>query len=183
MMDGLDARGRVCVIAATNRPDAVDPALRRPGRFDREVRFALPGPKARLEILKTHTRRFHPAPSVSTLMSVADRTEGAAGADLRAVAAAATLFAVRRRAPALLRGDATRESLAAALEPFLPDPEGFAETERIVGARRRRGTSARRWRRGGTRRSASAWRCSGAATTRSSRARSRRSTKPPSRTA
>ena len=133
-MDGLDSRGRVCVIAATNRPDAVDPALRRPGRFDREVRFALPGPKARLEILKTHTRRFHPAPSVSTLMSVADRTEGAAGADLRAVAAAATLFAVRRRAPALLRGDATRESLAAALEPFLPDPEGFAETERIVAS-------------------------------------------------
>ena len=66
LMDGLDSRGRVCVIAATNRPDAVDPALRRPGRFDREVRFALPGPKARLEILKTHTRRFHPAPSVSS---------------------------------------------------------------------------------------------------------------------
>ena len=132
LMDGLDSRGRVTVIAATNRVDAVDPALRRPGRFDREVAFSLPGPEQRLAILRTHTARFDPKPKDSILRAVADKAEGAAGADLRAVAAAATLSAVRRRAPDLLRGDASRESLAAALEPFLPDPEGFAEKKALV---------------------------------------------------
>ena len=125
LMDGLDDRGQVVVIAATNRPDAVDPALRRPGRFDREIRFALPGPSARVDILKVHTKEWVPRPNVEILQQIADRTEGAAGADLRALASAATLAAVRRRAPSLLNGDATRESLSAALEPYLPEPKGY----------------------------------------------------------
>ena len=55
LMDGLDSRGQVVVIGATNRPDAIDPALRRPGRFDRELLFPLPDAAARAEILKIHT--------------------------------------------------------------------------------------------------------------------------------
>jgi len=58
LMDGLKARGQVIVIAATNRPDAVDPALRRPGRFDREIQIAIPDTKGRLEILQIHTRNM-----------------------------------------------------------------------------------------------------------------------------
>ena len=60
LMDGLNPRGSVVVVAATNRPDAVDPALRRPGRFDRALRFALPGPAARRDILRLHTARVEP---------------------------------------------------------------------------------------------------------------------------
>ena len=127
LMDGLNPRGSVVVVAATNRPDAVDPALRRPGRFDRELRFALPGPAARRDILRLHTRAWNPRPSERVIHAVAKRTEGAAGADLRALASAAMLSAIRRRTPKLLAGDATRERLAAALEPMLPTPPKHAE--------------------------------------------------------
>ena len=111
LMDGLNPRGSVVVVAATNRPDAVDPALRRPGRFDRELRFALPGPAARRDILRLHTRAWNPRPSERVIHAVAKRTEGAAGADLRALASAAMLSAIRRRTPKLLAGDATRDDL------------------------------------------------------------------------
>jgi SpoVK/Ycf46/Vps4 family AAA+-type ATPase len=57
LMDGLDSRGQVVVIGATNRPDAIDPALRRPGRFDRELLFPLPDTHARSMILDIHTRK------------------------------------------------------------------------------------------------------------------------------
>src|SRR3712207_8100814 len=56
LMDGLEARGKVIVIAATNRPNAIDPALRRPGRFDREIEIKVPDKRGRLEILQIHTR-------------------------------------------------------------------------------------------------------------------------------
>ena len=62
LMDGLDARGRVVVLGATNRVDAIDGALRRPGRFDRELAFALPDAKARAEILEIHTRNWEQKP-------------------------------------------------------------------------------------------------------------------------
>ena len=55
-MDGLEARGKVIVIAATNRPNAIDPALRRPGRFDREIEIKVPDKRGRLEILQIHTQ-------------------------------------------------------------------------------------------------------------------------------
>lgn len=58
LMDGMDNRGQVIVIGATNRPDAVDPALRRPGRFDREFYFPLPDVKARFKILQIQTRKW-----------------------------------------------------------------------------------------------------------------------------
>ena len=115
------------VVAATNRPDAVDPALRRPGRFDRELHFSLPGPAARREILRLHTREWRPTPAERTIAAVGARTEGAAGADLRALCSAALLSALRRRVPRLLSGDATREKLAAELEPMLPDPPRYQE--------------------------------------------------------
>ena len=127
LMDGLSPRGSVVVVAATNRPDAVDPALRRPGRFDRELHFSLPGPAARREILRLHTREWRPQPPDRTIAAVAARTEGAAGADLRALCSAALLSALRRRVPRLLSGDATRERLAAELEPMLPEPPRYQE--------------------------------------------------------
>ena len=134
LMDGLSPRGAVVVVAATNRPDAVDPALRRPGRFDREVHFALPGPAARRDILRLHTREWRPRPSEEIIAAVVARTEGAAGADLRAVATAALLAALRRVKPRLLALDATRECLAAELEAMLPPPPRYAELTAAAAA-------------------------------------------------
>ena len=123
LMDGLSGRGSVVVVASTNRPDAVDPALRRPGRFDRELFFGLPDAEARADILAVHTRAWTPRPSRETLEAVASRTEGCAGADLRAVANAALMSALKRTCPSLLSGDPTRDSLAVELEARLPPPE------------------------------------------------------------
>ena len=137
VMDGLNPRGSVVVIGATNRPDAVDPALRRPGRFDRELYFGLPGPEARAAILRVHTRGWRPRPTERTIAAIASRTEGAAGADLRALAAAALTRAIRRVAGReVLAGDATRDELAARLEAALPLPASHraarAEARRLA---------------------------------------------------
>ncbi|XP_078146321.1 ATPase family AAA domain-containing protein 2-like [Centroberyx gerrardi] len=99
LMDGLDRRGEVVVIGATNRPDSIDPALRRPGRFDREFLFGLPDREARGEILKIHTRQWEPAPSEAFLDELAERCVGYCGADIRAVCTEAALCALRRRYP------------------------------------------------------------------------------------
>ena len=99
LMDGLDARGRVIVVAATNRPDSIDPALRRPGRFDRELYFPLPGPKARAAILKVATRDWSHPPSRMLRSALANATVSFAGADLRALTSAAVLRAIRRAVP------------------------------------------------------------------------------------
>ncbi|PAA77711.1 hypothetical protein BOX15_Mlig012425g2, partial [Macrostomum lignano] len=97
LMDGLDARGEVIVIGATNRLDSIDPALRRPGRFDRELRFSLPNEAARLEILRLHLGHFQL--SEETLRSVAESTAGYCGADLKALSTEAGLSALRRAYP------------------------------------------------------------------------------------
>uniref|UniRef100_A0A4W4E7Z9 ATPase family AAA domain-containing protein 2 n=1 Tax=Electrophorus electricus TaxID=8005 RepID=A0A4W4E7Z9_ELEEL len=99
LMDGLDARGEVVVIGATNRLDSIDPALRRPGRFDREFLFSLPDREARKEILKIHTRQWSPQLSEAFLEELADKCVGYCGADLKAVCAEAALCALRRRYP------------------------------------------------------------------------------------
>jgi hypothetical protein len=104
LMDGLAGRGHVVVLAATNRPDGIDAALRRPGRFDREVRFALPDAGARAAILAAHTRAWPGPPGGAELARVAAAASGAAGADLAALCSAAVLAAARRAAPALLEG-------------------------------------------------------------------------------
>ncbi|KAJ8000138.1 hypothetical protein DPEC_G00201730 [Dallia pectoralis] len=99
LMDGLDSRGEVVVIGATNRLDSIDPALRRPGRFDREFLFGLPDRESRKDILKIHTRQWDPAPSDPFLEELADKCVGYCGADVKAVCAEAALCALRRRYP------------------------------------------------------------------------------------
>ncbi|AAL62959.1 AAA family ATPase, possible cell division control protein cdc48 [Pyrobaculum aerophilum str. IM2] len=95
LMDGLQERGQVIVIGATNRPDAVDPALRRPGRFDREIWINPPDFKGRYEILLIHTRNMPLAPDVD-LRKLAEMTHGFSGADLAALAREAAMSALRR---------------------------------------------------------------------------------------
>uniref|UniRef100_A0A665U4R6 ATPase family AAA domain-containing protein 2 n=1 Tax=Echeneis naucrates TaxID=173247 RepID=A0A665U4R6_ECHNA len=99
LMDGLDSRGEVVVIGATNRLDSIDPALRRPGRFDREFLFGLPDRECRKEILKIHTRQWKPPPSEGFLEELAEKCVGYCGADIRAVCTEAALCALRRRYP------------------------------------------------------------------------------------
>ncbi|XP_040020597.2 ATPase family AAA domain-containing protein 2 [Gasterosteus aculeatus] len=99
LMDGLDGRGEVVVIGATNRLDSIDPALRRPGRFDREFLFGLPDREARKDILKIHTRLWTPPPADTFLEELADKCVGYCGADIKAVCSEAALCALRRRYP------------------------------------------------------------------------------------
>jgi transitional endoplasmic reticulum ATPase len=98
VMDGLKARGKVVVIGATNRPNAIDPALRRPGRFDREIEIGVPSRKARLEILQIHTRGMPIAEDVN-LDELADLSHGFVGADLAALAREAAMSSIRRVLP------------------------------------------------------------------------------------
>ena len=98
LMDGLESRGDVIVIAATNRPNALDPALRRPGRFDREIEIPLPDKQGRLEILQIHTRGMPLADDID-LEKLAEMTHGYTGADLAALAKEAALHALRRYLP------------------------------------------------------------------------------------
>ncbi len=98
LMDGLESRGNVIVIAATNRPDAVDPALRRPGRFDREIYIGVPDRKGRKEILQIHTRNM-PLDDDVDLDKLAELTHGYVGADLAALAKEAAMNALRRFLP------------------------------------------------------------------------------------
>jgi len=95
-MDGFDTRGDVRIMAATNRPDMLDPALLRPGRFDRVIEIPLPDKDARLQILKIHSRKMHLA-SVN-LEELVDMTENTTGAELEAVCREAGMMAVRREA-------------------------------------------------------------------------------------
>ncbi len=98
VMDGLKARGKVVVIGATNRPNAIDPALRRPGRFDREIEIGVPSRKARLEILQIHTRGMPLAEDVK-LEELANLSHGFVGADLAALAREAAMSSIRRVLP------------------------------------------------------------------------------------
>ncbi|XP_039235783.1 ATPase family AAA domain-containing protein 2-like isoform X2 [Pipra filicauda] len=101
LMDGLDSRGEIVVIGATNRPDSIDPALRRPGRFEREFRFNLPNKEARKEIFKIHTRDWNPKPSDNLLEELAEVCVGYCGADIKALCAETGLCALRHRYPQL----------------------------------------------------------------------------------
>ncbi|XP_073925255.1 ATPase family AAA domain-containing protein 2 isoform X4 [Castor canadensis] len=99
LMDGLDSRGEIVIIGATNRLDSIDPALRRPGRFDREFLFSLPDKDARKEILKIHTRDWNPKPLDLFLEELAENCVGYCGADIKSICAEAALCALRRRYP------------------------------------------------------------------------------------
>jgi len=98
LMDGLKGRGQVVVIGATNRPDAVDPALRRPGRFDREISIGIPDKPARREILQVHVRGMPLAEDVN-LDELTEVTHGFTGADLAALCREAAMRALRRFLP------------------------------------------------------------------------------------
>jgi proteasome regulatory subunit len=92
-MDGFDPSGNVKILAATNRPDMLDPALLRPGRFDRLIEVPLPDKKGRIHILKIHTRNMN-LKNVE-LGDIAERSENASGADLKAICTEAGMFAIR----------------------------------------------------------------------------------------
>ena len=99
MMDGLESRGQVIVIGATNRIDAIDPALRRPGRFDRELMFSLPSRDSRKKIVEIHTKKW----SLSEEMraEIAEMSVGYCGADIKALCTEAALKALRRNYPSI----------------------------------------------------------------------------------
>ncbi|XP_053301076.1 ATPase family AAA domain-containing protein 2B isoform X2 [Pleuronectes platessa] len=99
LMDGLDSRGEIVVIGATNRLDSIDPALRRPGRFDREFLFSLPDKKARKQILEIHTQDWNPKLAEPFVDELAEKCVGYCGADIKALCTEATLMALRRRYP------------------------------------------------------------------------------------
>lgn len=98
LMDGMKSRGKVVVIAATNRPDSIDPALRRPGRFDREIEIGIPDEEGRLEILNIHTRGM-PVEEKVDLKQIARVTHGFVGADLEVLAKEAAMRSLRKIIP------------------------------------------------------------------------------------
>lgn len=93
-MDGFNARGDVRIIAATNRPDIIDPAMLRPGRFDRLIEIPLPNVEGRAEIFRVHTAKMNLSEDISP-EALAVRTEGATGADIKAICTEAGMFAIR----------------------------------------------------------------------------------------
>jgi len=98
LMDGLTERGNVIVLGATNRPDSVDPALRRPGRFDREVEISVPNDDGRLEILQIHTRGMPLAKGID-LKELASELHGYTGADIKSLCRETAMKAIRRYLP------------------------------------------------------------------------------------
>ncbi|MFN3561838.1 MAG: CDC48 family AAA ATPase [Chloroherpetonaceae bacterium] len=100
LMDGLASRGQIIVIGATNIPNALDPALRRPGRFDREITLPIPDQRGRLEILSIHTRGMPLSADVS-LEKLSEITHGFVGADLEALCREAAMSAIRQILPSL----------------------------------------------------------------------------------
>eukprot|EP01134_Creolimax_fragrantissima_P000484 CFRG0484T1 len=99
LMDGLDDRGQVIVVGATNRLDTIDPALRRPGRFDREFLFSHPNQRTRREILKIHTRNWDPPLSNELLAHLSQSTAGYCGADLKALVASSAMHSLKSKYP------------------------------------------------------------------------------------
>ena len=128
LMDGFVSRGQVIVIGATNIPEMLDPALRRPGRFDREIEIGVPNPQARLQILRIHTRAMPLGPDVD-LREIADHSHGFVGADLEALCQETGLVALRRFLAATPRtddSDADLDSLRVTRADFLA---GLKEVE------------------------------------------------------
>ncbi|NWV26695.1 ATAD2 protein, partial [Origma solitaria] len=139
LMDGLASRGEVVVIGATNRPDSIDPALRRPGRFEREFRFSLPNKEARAEIFKIHTRDWTLKPSDNLIEELAEKCVGFCGADIKALCVEAGLCALRRRYPQIHESDKRLKIDAKSIKVTAKD---FATAmQKIVPASQRAGAS------------------------------------------
>ncbi|XP_062433658.1 ATPase family AAA domain-containing protein 2-like [Rhea pennata] len=116
LMDGLDSRGEIVVIGATNRPDSLDPALRRPGPFDRELLFTRPNKEARKEIFQIHTRDWSPKPPDALLDELAEKCVGYCGADIQSLCAEAALCALHRRYPQIYTSSQKLQIDVAAIE-------------------------------------------------------------------
>ncbi len=130
MMDGLNARGKVIVIGATNRVNSIDPALRRPGRFDRELEISVPDKKGRLNILKIHTRAM-PMKKDVNLDELAGKTHGFVGADLESLAKEAAMCVLRKALPDL-NLDEDKEIPQEALEKMIIGKEDFEGALKVV---------------------------------------------------
>ena len=102
-MDGFEGRGDVGIVAATNRPDILDPALLRPGRFDRFIEVPIPNEVGRMEILKIHSTNM--SLEEVDLQTIANLTEGASGADLKAICTEAGMFAIREERTVVTMND------------------------------------------------------------------------------
>ncbi len=124
-VDGFEPRGDVKILAATNRPDILDPALLRPGRFDRLIFFPLPDAEARITIFKIHVKGMNIAKNVN-VKELAKRTEQATGADIKAICTEAGMFAIREGREQVDRKDFERaiaKVLPAVRVPEIPKPE------------------------------------------------------------
>ena len=124
LMDGLEARGKVIVIAATNRPNAIDPALRRPGRFDREIEIKVPDKKGRSDILAIHSRNMPLADDVD-MAKISSVSHGYVGADLEYLCKEAAMKCLRRLLPVL---DLQEEKLSPeTLDKLIVNHEDFTK--------------------------------------------------------
>ncbi len=130
MMDGLNSRGKVIVIGATNRINAIDPALRRPGRFDREIEINVPSKKGRLEILKIHTRGMPLDKNVS-LEKLSSLTHGFVGADLESLTKEAAMNVLRIFLPKI-KIEEGEEISQEILEKLIVNQDNFIDALKIV---------------------------------------------------
>jgi transitional endoplasmic reticulum ATPase len=130
LMDGLKSRGKVVVIAATNIPNLLDPALRRPGRFDRELEIGVPDKVGRLNILKIHTRNM-PLNKKVILKDIADITYGFVGADLSSLCKESAMIVLRRILPDLKLND-SEEISKEILDKLIIGPQDFKDALKVV---------------------------------------------------
>jgi transitional endoplasmic reticulum ATPase len=129
MMDGLKSRGKVIVIGATNRINALDPALRRPGRFDREIEVGVPRKEGRLQVLKIHTRGM-PLVKVN-LDEIASMTHGFVGADLESLTKEAAMNVLRKHLPSL-KLDEEKQIPQEVLEKLIIKQDDFVDALKVV---------------------------------------------------
>ncbi len=130
MMDGLKSRGKVIVIGATNRVNALDPALRRPGRFDRELEISVPGKEGRLAVLKIHTRGMPLVKDVN-LEEIAGLTHGFVGADVEALTKEAAMNVLRKLLPQM-NLDAEEQIPPEILEQLIVRQSDFMDALKVV---------------------------------------------------
>jgi len=128
LMDGLKSRGQVVVIGATNRPDSLDPALRRPGRFDREIEIGVPDTEERKEVLEIHTRNMPLAEDVD-LDKISTTTHGFVGADLESLCKEAAMRVVRRILPEIQNDEEIPKEV---LEKIVVTGDDFREAQKEI---------------------------------------------------
>ena len=131
MMDGLKSRGKVIVIGATNRQNAIDPALRRPGRFDREIEISAPNKEGRLSILKIHTRGMPLDKSVD-LKQIASLTHGFVGADLESLTKEAAMNVLRKHLPKMKLSEGEEKIPQEILDKLIVGQFDFEEALKVV---------------------------------------------------